>query len=66
MMTDSYWIGGTTTATENGTVTYFDYHPNSSGKEIATFIDFKLLKIILSTKMPPLIYGNISHIFASK
>ena len=31
---NSYWIGGTTTATENTTVTFFDYYPDSTGKEM--------------------------------
>ena len=41
----SYWIGGRTNATENTTVTYFDYYPNSTGKEVITFINFKLQEL---------------------
>ena len=38
----SYWIGGSTNAKENASVTYFDYYLNSTGKENNTFTPLNL------------------------
>ena len=52
---NSYWIGGSTTATENATVTYFDYYNNSTGKENNTFIHFNCKKLSHIVVVHPLI-----------
>ena len=51
----SYWIGGSTNARENASVTYFYYYLNSTGKENSTFIPLKL------QYLPYIVLSKIIH-----